>query len=64
MKIFHITPHYRKLVIWDGNRVTGERYGTFTCTPNTGLTKEQRYTVFRGKLREHGLKAPIFNPTH
>lgn len=64
MKIYHITPHYRQLIIWEGSSVTGERMSTFTSTPDKGLTKAARYNVLRRKLREHGLKAPAFNPTH
>jgi hypothetical protein len=62
IRIYSISPNYRKVTVWEGSRMTGARLGTHTCTPDKHLTREQRHATIAAWLyREHQIPGPCYN---
>jgi len=61
LKLYSIAPNYRSVTLWEGSRMTQSRTCEHTCTPNKGLTREQRHGVIAAWLfKNFGIPGPCY----
>lgn len=50
IKIYSIANGYKSATVWEGSRMTQARVAQVSCTPDKGLTREQRHAVISSWL--------------
>lgn len=63
LSIYHISPGYRRVVIWEAYRLANERICRTTCIPNLSLGRRARYASICSRLMKLGIKLPVYVPT-
>lgn len=61
--IYHISPGYSRVSLWEGDPDNGQRICRTTYIPTAARTRTERYMLICCKLAPLGVPKPLYMPT-